>query len=191
MTDALAFGARAPRLLEDDPLPPEDRVRSAAKRALEDLYRSEAPRLLRFFARRCRREDAQDLLQESFARFAVVEDRTAIACPEAYLSTIAANLLRNRAKSALQRTLALHVPADQVALTAPDLVAALEARDQLNRLQGALVRLRPKTRTIFLAHRLDGLTYNEIAKATGLSLKGVEWHMTKAIAHLDRAMQAR
>src|SRR5689334_3370956 len=131
MSDALAFGPLVPRLLEEDPLPPEDRVCATARRALEDLYRNESPRLLRFFARRCRGEDAHDLLQESFARFADMRSRTSIECPEAYLSTIASNLLRNRAKSALQRTLAFHVPAEDVPLRAPDMIAALEARDQL------------------------------------------------------------
>lgn len=73
----------------------------------------------------------------------------------------------------------------------PDMTAALEARDLLDRLQNALIQLKPKTRSIFLAHRVDGHSYNEIAKQTGLSVKGVEWHMTKAIAHLDRMLRSR
>jgi RNA polymerase sigma-70 factor (ECF subfamily) len=67
----------------------------------------------------------------------------------------------------------------------------LEARDQLERVQNALAGLTPKTRDIFLAHRLDGMSYKDIATQTGLSLKGVEWHMTKAIAHLDRLLRRR
>jgi RNA polymerase sigma-70 factor (ECF subfamily) len=54
--------------------------------------------------------------------------------PRAYLNQIATNLLRDRAKSAVQRSLASHVAADDVPLAGPDLVAALEARDKLNRL---------------------------------------------------------
>jgi DNA-directed RNA polymerase specialized sigma24 family protein len=53
------------------------------------------------------------------------------------------------------------------------------------------MRLSPKTRDIFLAHRVDGVSYSDIAKRMGLSVKGVEWHMTKAIAHLDRVLRAR
>jgi len=156
--DRMLRAAALPRLGEDDPLPPEDRV---ARPALEDLYRIHGPRLLRFFSRRTDRQDADDLLHESFVRFAnspACRDR-AVECPEAYLNQIATNLLRDRAKSALQRSLASHVPVDEVPLAGTDLVAALEARDRLNRLQNALVRLKPKTREIFLAHRLDGMSY--------------------------------
>lgn len=185
--------AAVPRLLEDDPLPPEDRRAQPTRLALEEIYRAEAPRLLRYFARRAGQQDAPELVQESFARLADADAARGdeIEKPEAYLCRIATNLLRNRASSALQRSLARHVPADEAALAGPDPVVTLEARDQLNRIQAALMRLSPKTRQIFLAHRVDGHSYNDIAKLTGLSLKGVEWHMTKAIAHLDRALRAR
>lgn len=188
--DGMLRAAALPRLGEDDPLPPEDRVPRPAF-ALDDLYRIHGPRLLRFFSRRTDRQDADDLLHESFVRFAnspACRDR-AIECPEAYLNQIATNLLRDRAKSALQRSLASHVPVDEVPLAGTDLIAALEARDKLNRLQNALMRLKPKTREIFLAHRLDGLSYRQISERSGLSIKGVEWHMSKAIDLLDRALR--
>ena len=182
--------ATIPRLDEDDPLPPEDRVVRPSL-ALDDLYRVHGPRLLRYFSRRADRQDAGDLVHESFVRFANSDAcrERAIECPEAYLNQIATNLLRDRAKSAVQRSLASHVAADEVPLAGPDLVAALEARDKLNRLQTALMRLKPKTREIFLAHRLDGLSYKQIAERSGLSVKGVEWHMTKAIDHLERVLR--
>jgi len=183
----------SPRLTGDDPLPPEDRADPRTPVALSDLYRTHAPRLLRFFARRAQRQDASDLVQESFIRFADARAKTAgdIDRPEAYLNRIATNLLRNRAKTALRRSLASHVSADDVPLAGHDPIAALEARDQIERLQNALTSLPPKTRGIFLAHRLDGLSYKDIATRTGLSVKGVEWHMTKAIAHLDRLLRRR
>ena len=182
-----------PRLADDDPLPPEDRIVPRAPASLGEIYRSHAPRLLRFFARRAERHEAGDLVQESFLRLAAARERGAatIDRPEAYLNRIATNLLRNRAKAALRRSLASQVPADNEPLAAHDPVAVLEARDQLERLQSALTRLSPRTREIFLAHRLDGLSYKDIATQTGLSIKGVEWHMTKAIAHLDRLMRRR
>jgi RNA polymerase sigma-70 factor (ECF subfamily) len=179
----------AARLNGDDPLPPEDRNAACSALSLGALYQTHAPRLLRFFARRAERQDAGDLVQESFTRFADARRCGEIERPEAYLNRIATNLLRNRAKTALARSLASHVPADDVPLAGHDPVAALEARDKLDRLHKALMTLSPKTREIFLAHRLDGISYKDIAAQTGLSVKGVEWHMTKAIAHLDRLLR--
>jgi RNA polymerase sigma-70 factor (ECF subfamily) len=110
--------------------------------------------------------------------------------PEAYLTTIAVNLLRDRAKLAARRSTASHIPADEVALVGGDSIAALEARDQLERLQVSLARLSPKSRLVFLAHRRDGLSYKEIARREGLSEKSVQTRMSKAIAHISRARGA-
>lgn len=111
--------------------------------------------------------------------------------PEAYLSTIASNLLRDRAKVALRRSLTRHIPTDEVPLVGHDPIATLEARDQLERLEASLARLSPKTRSIFVAHSRDGMSYKDIANQTGLSVKAVERHMSKAIAHIDRVLRAR
>ena len=66
--------------------------------------------------------------------------------------------------------------------------SAEEARDTLRRVEAAVLRLRPKTREIFMAHRVEGLSYAEIAQRTGLSVKGVEKQMSKAIAAIDRTL---
>src|SRR3546814_2228346 len=100
--------APSSRVSERDPLPPEDRtpVRSDPPRtSLEALYRAQAPRLLRFFSRRTDCQDARDLVQESFTRFAGADASTESAPeqPEAYLNQIAVNLLRNRASAAFQQ----------------------------------------------------------------------------------------
>ena len=185
--------ALSPRLAESDPVPPDDRVAAGSVLALNDLYRTQAPRLVRYFARRTDRQEADDLAHDSFVRFAdaAAKPGKAIDQPEAYLNRVATNVLRNRAKAALRRSLAQHVPADEEMLAGPDVVAALEARDLLDRIQNALMRLPPKTRETFLAHRVDGHSYSDIAKRMELSVKGVEWHMTKAIAHLDRVLRSR
>src|SRR5690606_19180169 len=132
---------------------------------LAQLHRTHWKRLVRYFARHGARQDAADLVQESFVRLAGAGARrsTVIEKPEAYLSTIARNLLRDRAKIALRRSLAGHVPAEELPLAGHDPVAALEARDQLRRLEASLARLSTRTRSIFLAHRRDGKSYKDIA----------------------------
>jgi RNA polymerase sigma factor (sigma-70 family) len=157
---------------------------------LAELHRAHCGRLHRFFARHGARQDADDLVQESFVRFAGMQAKSPdkmVDRPEAYLTTIAVNLLRDRAKIAVRRSTASHIPAEEVALVGSDNIAALEARDQLERLQASLARLSPKSRLVFLAHRRDGLSYKEIARQEGLSEKGVQNRMSKAIAHVSRA----
>ncbi len=85
----------------------------------------------------------------------------------------------------------MHIPVEEGDLVAPDQVAALEARDTLRHLEQALLCLKPQTREIFLAHRIDGYSYVEISARTGLSVKGVEKHMSRAIAHVDRVLSSR
>lgn len=160
---------------------------------LAELHRAHRGRLHRYFARNGARQDADDLVQDSFVRFAAIHAKNpdkVVECPEAYLTTIAVNLLRDRAKVAARRSTASHIPADEVALAGSDTMAALEARDQLERLQVSLAKLPPKSRLVFLAHRRDGISYKEIARREGLSEKGVQKRMSKAIAHVARARAA-
>ncbi len=172
---------------EGDPLPPEDRVVPAVTGRLETLFREHRPRLLRFLLRRTSSDAAEDLTQQAFARLAAL-DRDVVdglESPGAYLHRTAVNLLKDEAKAATRHAVHLHVPVDDVAIMAPDQVAALEARDMLARLEAVLLRLKPRTREIFLAHRIDGYSYAEIAARTGLGIKAVEKHMSRAIAYID------
>ena len=57
---------------------------------------------------------------------------------------------------------------------------------QLQRVERALSRLDRPTRNIFLAHRLDGMDYAEIAERTGLSVKQVERRIARAMRCLGK-----
>lgn len=159
-------------------------------RLLADLYRAESPRLVRILARRTRNpDDAHDLVQDVFFRLARLGGQAlSLDRPQAYLRRIASNLLKDRAKSAANQSAALHVVADEKVLPGIDPHRILESRDMLRRLEAAIMRLRPKTREVFMAHRIEGLTYAEIAERTGLSVKGVEKQISKALVQLDRML---
>lgn len=51
-----------------------------------------------------------------------------------------------------------------------------------------MFHLKRKTREVFLAHRLDGMSYVEIAEQTGQSLRRIEKHITVAIVTVDREL---
>ena len=178
----------------EDPLPPDNRLRlPGSGPPLDALYHVQAPRLMRYFARRVGHQDARDLVHEAFVSFiaTVARQARAVERPEAYLSRIAGNLVVKRARTAARRSAAFHVAADDVPLAGSNPHAHLEARDMLDRLETAMLGLRPMTREIYMAHRLDGYSYSEIAERTGLSVKRVEKHMTRAIAQLDAVLSKR
>jgi RNA polymerase sigma-70 factor (ECF subfamily) len=157
---------------------------------LDILFRDQRISLMRYFTRnRASEADAEDLAQEAFLRMAHADHgATEIAQPTAYLRQIGRNLMRDHATAPSRRhEFGSPEMVDEASSETNELVR-LEARDRLRRVEAALGRLKPKTRNIFLAHRLDGMTYGEIAERTGLSVKGVEKQMSKAIAHLGRAL---
>ncbi len=67
-------------------------------------------------------------------------------------------------------------------MTAPDLL--------LIQLERAMATMPSLLREIFLAHRLDNLSYTEIAGRTGLSVARVQQHIAEAIIHIDRELTA-
>lgn len=180
-------------IAEEDPLPPEDRSHVPPSTRLVAIYREHRPKIMRFLSRRTAPDRAEDLVQDAFVRLATFNPGRleAVRSPGPYLRRSAINALCNDALASERQSAASHLPIDEVDLLAPDQIRALEARDTLRRLEEATLRLRPLTREIFMAHRLDGYSYQEIAERTGLSVKGVEKHMSRAIAKLHRLLAER
>ena len=177
--------------LFDDPLPPDDWAGLTIKGTdFAALYRSESGRLARFFSRRVAPHEVIDMVHETFRKLlGAANDRdVTFDNPAAYLTRVADNLVRDRARSLAQRANERSEPFDETRIGGPDPHHALEHRDTLKRIEAALTTLRPKTREIFLLHRSDGLSYAEIAQAMGMSVKGVEKQMTKALTHLRRRL---
>jgi RNA polymerase sigma-70 factor (ECF subfamily) len=187
-----ARGGAQPVDLSDPAVLPSRESSGAADpgQALDTLYRAQRPSLLRFFTRsRASPADAEDLTQEAFLRLARAGSAgAAVAQPGAYLRQIGRNLVRDSARASATRLVSIDSDATDTAISEEDELCRLEARDSLRRIEAAMLRLKPRTREIFLAHRLDGMSYAQIAEQTGLSVKGVEKQMTKAIAQIRRAM---
>jgi len=59
----------------------------------------------------------------------------------------------------------------------------------LNRIEQAMLSLPPKTREIFIAHRVHGLSYQQIADRTGISVRRVKRHMVRALCRIDRTLE--
>lgn len=169
--------------------PPKDA--SSALAGLDEVYRLEAPRLARYFRRHIRgHEDVIDLVHEAFVRLAGIMAQRPLASPAPYLQRIARNLLFDRAKRPEIRLAALQVPISDKCdpSVAPDQCQQIEADDVMRIYRRALGELPEKTRQVFLLHRVDECTYKEIGKRLGISIPTVQYHVARALAHIDAAL---
>lgn len=124
--------------------------------------------------------DADDLVQEAWVRLAYYEREQIVDQPEAFLMRTALNLSIDAHRARVGR--GEEVMLDEVVLidTAPDADAVVLGRERLARMSVCLGRLTNKTREIFLAHRVEGLSYQEIARRHQLSISTVEKHVARA-----------
>lgn len=70
----------------------------------------------------------------------------------------------------------------------PQSCSDMPTTELLEQMEAALLRLPRFTREVFLAHRLDDLSYVQIANITGVSVRHVEREMMRAIVGIDRAL---
>lgn len=189
----VTIGRRDSAVHRADGLAPQHDVQGAISAhdsaALADLYLNEAPRLAKSMARHRAYGDSEDLVQDAFVRLArLPRGLASLDVPRAYLRRIATNLVRNQARSDARHSRSLHLEATDETLPFFDPHRQLESRDMLRRVEAAIQRLPQRTREIFVAHRVEGLSYLEIAERTGLSVKGVEKQMSKALVRIDRIL---
>ena len=143
--------------------------------------------LLGYFRKRLAQPaDARDLVQEVYLRLLHTDrgEAATIADPEAYLFTVAANLVKEQA--VLQRGRAMHVDVAQVypELEAPEENAEerLERAHRERRLAQALDRLPPRHRAVMLMQYRERMSYAQIAQRLGVSTHMVKKYVVKALA---------
>jgi RNA polymerase sigma factor (sigma-70 family) len=174
---ALAALAEPDTPFTHDGAPPTANPDTPLSSALDPLFRRHAPWLTAFLRLRHGRETAEDLVQETFLRAARAGTAASVRHPRAWLLTIARNAARDRARRQAAR------PKISDADPAPILEAAPAApcQDEALLLKQVILGLPPRLREVFVLHRFGGLTYEEIARRLGLSIKTVEGRMTKAL----------
>lgn len=124
--------------------------------------------------------DADDLLQEAWVRLACYEREQPVHQPEAFLMRAALNLSIDSHRRRLSQGEEVQLEDEVLIDGTPSAEAVLLGKERVARLGVCLGRLNGKTRDIFLAHRVDGLNYTEIARSHGISANAVERHVAKA-----------
>lgn len=151
-------------------------------------FRETFERLKRKLVRRgASHEDAEDFIQEAFARLTAYRGEAPIQQPEAFLTRTAFNLATDEARRRQRRRLVsqpvealdladLSAPADEV----------LHRRQRLDRLTAGLQAMDATTRAMLLAQRLDGRALADIARAHGVSVSAVEKRIARGLIFLMR-----
>jgi RNA polymerase sigma-70 factor (ECF subfamily) len=157
-----------------------------------DLAAKHGARLRRFLAARLRNvSDAGDLAQEVFLRLLRVERHDLIRRPEAYLFTIASHVLHQHtlSRSGTPEMLDMLDTLEPPLVIDSDPVAHVHLEQRLESLDRALDRLSFKTRAVFVLHRRDGYTVDEVADKLGISRSSVKKHLAKALIQCSRQLE--
>jgi len=162
--------------------------------ALEtSLFQQYYGELLRFLTAKlgCR-EQAADVVQDTFLRMRGVHDLAGVAQPRAFLYKTALNLtvdLFRRQRIRAERMTQLDEIGD-VPSSIPRQDDAVEAKERVRLLHEAIAELPPKCRQVFLLHKFMDLSHADIAARLGISINMVEKHVMKAMAHCRRRIEA-
>ena len=171
-------------------------LKSAEVTFFEGLYRDYFTRTL-FFAQQYLPdpEEAREIAQETFVT--LWEKRTEIR-PDLSVQAFILTIAKHKCLNVLRKKIAEQKYSDN--LTARETMAHYSAlsdetfdtvqMQELEQLIGqALSELPEKTRIIYKMSRDQEMTYEEIAQEIDLSVKSVEYHMTKALAHMRHKLK--
>jgi RNA polymerase sigma-70 factor (ECF subfamily) len=175
--------------------PPVESVRDLpeSKKALvERLFAVHRGALQAFFHRRVRQPaDATDLAQEVYLRMLRVRDTGAILNTEAYLYTVARNLVKEHVALERRRGVAVDVEDATVQEELAEFAgfeAQIDAAQQVKRLREVLRQLPPKCHAAVVLQYVHGLSYQQIAQHLGISPRMVKKYLGQALGHCRRRM---
>lgn len=134
-------------------------------------------------------DDADDIVQEAFARLAAYTRAHELRSQEAFLVSAAVNLSRDQAR---RQRKAPFEPAGEdfelIADAAPQPDEIVRAHERLRRAGTGLEQLTPLARRILLSQRLEGMTFPQIAARESMSVAAVEKQLARAVMFLIKWM---
>jgi len=148
-------------------------------------------KLLRRIVRRTGNDDeAEDLLHSAFIRLERYRAKYTVKNRAAFLVTTAVNIGIDRYRRGLHFAESdTEEQLQNLVDPSPAAEEVVDAAARLNRVKSGLLQLTPRTREIFLMHRLDEMKYREIALKVGISQSAVEKHIAKAALFLGEWME--
>ena len=158
-------------------------------------FRRYAPELHRYIERRMRRTGSvPDLTQDVFERFLQVKDADAVRNPQAYLYGIASHVVREALFREEQNLVdfdsdTLQQAGERLEHALPDDISERLALEQ--DLEYALSQLPLMHQTVLLLVKRDGLSYEETAQRTHLTVSTVTNYVFQARAKMQMILKDR
>ncbi|MGC3980087.1 MAG: sigma-70 family RNA polymerase sigma factor [Steroidobacteraceae bacterium] len=164
------------------------------RQLLERLFEERGGALRAFFSKRnASQPDIADLTQEVYLRILRVKSAELIQNPEAYLFTVANNLLKEQA--VLRRRQANSVDASDPVVEAelselPRFELDMDATTRQERLNAVLQQLPSKCQAAVALYYQQNLTYQQIGEQLGISGNMVKKYLAQALAHCRKRMMS-
>lgn len=163
-----------------------------AHRRVDLIYRDHAATLRRRLRARLRsNEEASDLVHDAFARLFRACTRARLREPEAFLHRIVRNLLIDRSRRLAARSPHVAIDDEENGLAVPphqsDEIEVAQMRDRYREVVASLPN---RMREVFVLHRIEELSYKEIAARLDISVRTVEWHIAEAIVRISKGLDA-
>ena len=166
---------------------------SAQANVLVGLYREHWRELCRYLAATFGPgpPEPEDVAQLAFARVAAHRNFDAIENPKAFLWRTAHNIAVSEKRSqSVRRRRADEVQQTSLAAEGDDFTPerVLVAKEQIAAISAVLNAMPAKRRRMLVLNRIEGLSFAEIARRTGLSQTAVKKHVARAMIDLDAAL---
>ncbi|HEX3008343.1 MAG TPA: RNA polymerase sigma-70 factor [Bacteroidales bacterium] len=171
-----------------------DRIKSGDEKTFKEVFFTYYPSLLNFANSYIHdRFVAENAVQDAFITFwEKKEDLDPNTNVRAFLGTIvkhkALNILeKTRNRSRINENIQniklreINIQINSLQALNPEELFGNEIEDIISK---ALEELPENTRQVFVMSRYDNISHQKIAQQLGISTKGVEYHITKALKHL-------
>ena len=173
--------------------PPDDVLiegwRGGDEAAAAMLVRRHTGALARFLGAAGAREDLEDLVQETFFRaFRRIHTFRGDCTFLGWVLAIGSNVLKDHRRRGARRIPVAREEGVEVADAGSDPVDYATERDLLAALEGAVARLPPMQRDVFLLRAQQGLDYEAVARALETSVGAARVHYHHAVRRLKRIL---
>jgi RNA polymerase sigma-70 factor (ECF subfamily) len=149
---------------------------------------AESGRRLRAIARRAGNQEDEDIVQDAFLRVVEKAEREEIPKLDNFLAHVVRCFTIDRIRrQATRATVTWGRPEEDAVDTVSDPERGLMGAQRLKRVIAVIDAMPPRRREVFLLHRIEELTYAQIARRIGVSIKAVEKHIHLAMRQLSDA----